>query len=562
MSQERRWVLSPPPPDAYLHSLTGVPASIAHIAYNRGISNLDELRTFLSPENDTSADPLLFPSMSEAVLRIRSAIQNRELIGIHGDFDADGVTSSALLHHGLRKLGAETTTYIPHRTDEGHGISMKGLTTLNEQGVSLIITADCGVSSYDEVGTAQNMGMDVIITDHHTPPPVMPPALAIVDPKRSDSTYPFLYLAAVGVAYKLIQALREAIGKDEDESLLDLLALGTVADIAPLVGENRTLVKRGLEILNSTEKPGIRELASVAGLSLGSLGTESIYYALGPRINAPGRVAHAMTSYRLLCANSIEEARPLAQELELRNRERQKLSSEVTERAIEEVLDKQSDHPILMVGAEDFPPGVVGLAAGKLVEQFYRPAIVMSFDTDTTRASARSIQEFDIIAALRQCDDLFIRYGGHSQAAGFVIPNENLESLQQRLVEIASQELKGVDLRPSSKIDTLLPIKNIDKRLIKFLGLLEPCGFENPAPIFLARGAKVIDARQLGEEGQHLRLKLREGTILWDAIGFNLGNQPPKVHSSIDLVYRLKRDNRSPTGTLQLEVLDLNPVIG
>ena len=481
MNSDRRWIMSPPPPEAYLHDLWGVPAPIAHVAYNRGIADRSDLIAFLSPEKTAQYDPLRFSSMEDAVGRIKVAIENDETIGIHGDFDADGVTSSALLHHGLDKLGARTTTYIPHRTNEGHGISARGLTFLNKQGASLIITADCGVSSYAEVVMAQDMGMDIVITDHHSPPSVLPPALAIVDPKLNDSLYPFQHLAAVGVAYKLVQALREALDKEEDDSLLDLVAIGTVADVAPLIGENRTLVKRGLEVLNSTDKAGIRELVSMARLSLGSLDTESIYYGLGPRINAAGRVDHAMTSYRLLCAASAEEARPLAQELELKNRERRKLSKEVTERAVEEVVAKQSDQPILMVGAMDFLPGVVGLAAGKLVERFYRPAIVMSSGRETTRASARSIPDFDIIAAFRKCDDLFIRYGGHAQAAGFIIANENLEPLQRKLVEIASRGLDGVDLRPSSKIDTPLPIKEIDKRLIKFLETTGAVWFREPS---------------------------------------------------------------------------------
>ena len=561
MNLERRWIMSPPPPESYLRALPDVPFPIAHLAYNRGIADRPELISFLSPEKTETYDPLQFSSMEEAVGRIKAAIETGETIGIHGDFDADGVTSSALLHHGLGKLGAKTTTYIPHRTDEGHGISSLGLTFLCKQGASLIITADCGVSSYSEVVMAQDMGMDVVITDHHTPPSTLPPALAIVDPKLNGSRYPFLHLSAVGVAYKLVQALREAWGKEDDDSLLDLVAIGTVADVAPLIGENRTLVKRGLEVLNSTDKAGIKELVSVAGLSPGSLDAESISYGLGPRINAAGRVDHAMISYRLLCAASAEEARPLAQDLEIKNRERRMLSSEVTERAIEEVVARQSDQPILMVGAKDFLPGVVGLAAGKLVEQFYRPAIVMSIDGDTARASARSIPDFDIIAAFRKCDDLFIRYGGHAQAAGFVIANENLGLLQQRLVELASQELDGVDLRPSQTIDTQLPIKGIDKRLIKFLGLLEPCGFQNPAPVFLAKDARVIDVRLLGDEGQHLRLKLRDGPAVWDAIGFGIGDRAPTVGSDVELVYRLSRDNRSSAGALQLEILDLDPVL-
>ncbi|MFQ5875474.1 MAG: single-stranded-DNA-specific exonuclease RecJ, partial [Dehalococcoidia bacterium] len=559
MNQERRWVLCPSPPPAYLQTFRGVPRVAAYLAYNRGIATPAQLRSFLTPDSSLLSDPLCLPDMDSALERLERAIRKGELIAIYGDFDADGVTATALLHEGFTKLGGRTTPYIPHRTEEGHGLSLQGLASLRDLGAGLIVTADCGISSFDEVEAAREMGIDVVITDHHSPPPKIPRALAVVNPKREGSEYSFQHLAAVGVAYKLVQALRGAMEKPEDESPLDLVALGTVADIAPLDGENRYLVKRGIEVLNDTARPGIREMVSVAGLALGELDTESISYALGPRINAAGRVDHAMTSYRLLTATSTAEARPLAEELDLRNRERQRQSADVLERATQQVIKGQRDQPLIMVGAEDYPPGVVGPAAGKLVEEFYRPAIVVSLGKEVSRASARSIPEFDIIGALRRCQDLFLRFGGHSQAAGFVIASENLEPLRKRLLSIAEEKLAGLELAPSIRIDAELSLRDLKGRLIKLIGLLAPFGYGNPHPIFLSRGVRVVDVRLLGEEGQHLKLKVRDDPAVWDTIGFGLGSRANDLPPSLDIVYRLKTDRWMGHGALQLEILDTAP---
>ncbi|MFQ5933424.1 MAG: single-stranded-DNA-specific exonuclease RecJ [Dehalococcoidia bacterium] len=559
MSRERLWNLSPPPPPEYLKAFRGVPPAATQIAYNRGIANPSELRTFLTPDKRLLPDPLLLPDMDRALERLEEAFRQEELIAIYGDFDADGVTATALLHEGLSKLGGRTTPYIPHRTEEGHGLSPQGVAAVRDLGASLILTADCGVSSFDEVEAASDMGIDVLITDHHSPPPDLPHALAVIDPKLKGSQYPSQNLAAVGVVYRLVQALSGRVGEPEDESLLDLVALGTVADLAPLRDENRYLVKRGIEVLNATTRPGIREMFVLAGLSLGEIGTEAISFALGPRINAAGRVDHAMTSYRLLTATSAAEARPLAEELELRNRERQRQSAEVLERAIEQVEAVGVEQLLIMVGAEEYSPGVIGLAAGKLVEQFYRPAIVMTLGKEIVRASARSIPEFNIIDALRQCRDLFLRFGGHSQAAGFIIAKENLEILKSRLLSIAEEKLSGLQLQPSIQIDVQIPLRDLEGRLIKFVGLLEPCGNGNPHPTFLSKGTRVVEVRQLGEEGRHLKLKLRDGSAVWDAIGFGLGSRAEGLASRLDIVYQLKADRRGGHEALQLEILDLAP---
>ena len=556
---QRRWILSSPPTSECLRALGDIPYATAQLAYNRGITDLKQLRSFLSPDSSSLSDPSLLPDIEPAITRLARAIKGRELIAIYGDFDADGVTATALLHQGISALGGRTTPYIPHRTEEGHGLSIQGLMGLRDMGASLILTADCGISSFEEVVAARDIGIDVIVTDHHSPPPRIPPALAVIDPKRTDSQYPYPHLAAVGVCYRLMQVLRDSLGQPEDESPLDLVALGSVADMAPLDGENRYLVKRGLQVLNETEKPGLRELIALSGLTPGTLNTESISFVLGPRINAAGRVDHAMTSYRLLTATTSAEARPLAQELEARNRERREQTEQVMEQVREQVTVSQADRSIFITGNRHFQAGVVGLAAGKLVQEFYRPAIVMAIGPEVSRASARSIPEFDIITALRQCSDLFLRYGGHAQAAGFVIPNENLDSMEERLTSIAEEQLQSVDLHPTIHIDVQISLKEIQGRLIKFVSLLEPLGVGNPHPTFLSRRVQVVDVRLMGADGRHLRVKLRDGSSVWSAVGFGLGSRADDLVSYVDIVYHLKTDWWQGRERLELELIDFAP---
>ena len=551
-----RWTIAPPVPRDRMARYRGIPPSTAQISYNRGLADLSQIKAFLSIEERPLPDPLLLPDIGPAIERIARAIRDRELIAVYGDFDADGVTATALLNNGLTGLGARTTPYIPHRTEEGHGLSVQGLEQFRALGVDLIVTADCGVSSLDEVKLANEMGIDVIVTDHHTPPPNLPPALVVIDAKREDSRYPFRELAAVGLAYRLIQALRQHLGHDEDESLLDLVALGSVADMAPLVGDNRNLVKRGLEVLNRAERPGLRELMARAGVTPGALDTESISFTLAPRINAAGRVDHAITSYRLLTATSAAEAQPLAEELNNRNRQRRSHTEEAFIKVQAQLGDSVIDDPIIIAGGPGLEPGVVGLVAGKLAEEHYKPAVVLSTGPEVSRASCRSIPEFDITAALQQCADLFVRHGGHSQAAGFVIANENLDALRARLTEVAEERLAGIELQPSIKIDVAMPLGQIEARLVKFLQLLEPVGQGNPRPVFLSKRLTPSGARTMGADESHLRLSLRDGGAIWNAVAFRMGHRIGELRGPIDAVYHIKTDYWQGRERQELELID------
>ncbi|MBI2907723.1 MAG: single-stranded-DNA-specific exonuclease RecJ [Chloroflexi bacterium] len=533
----------------------------AQLLYNRGLRAPDEFESFLCADERLSYDPFLLPDMDRAVHRIIDAIRRGELIAVYGDFDADGTTATALLTQSLSRLGARTTAYIPHRFREGYGLNSTALRGLFQRGVALVITVDCGISAVSEVERAREWGLDIIITDHHPAPPVLPPAVALVDPKRAGSSYPFYDLAGVGVAFKLLQALCQELQREEalyDYPCLDLVALGTVADVSPLKGENRYLVKRGLEALNRTERPGIQEMVSTAGLELGGVDAESISFTLGPRINAMGRLEHALTSYRLLVTASRDEARRLANQLEQTNVERQRLTNEVVEEARAQMAEL-GDCPMILVGGAGFHPGVVGIVAGKLTDEFYRPALVVSMGEQVSRGSARSIPEFNIIEALSQCSDLFTHFGGHAQAAGFTLPTSNMDRLRERLLKIAEVELSGVPLHPPLAVDAFVRLKTLDARIFSFIQSLEPFGSGNPSPVFLSRNVKVLDCRALGDSGQHLRLRLRENDAVWDAIAFQFGHWGYLGGEPLDIVYTVEEHTWGNETTMRLNMIDMAP---
>jgi single-stranded-DNA-specific exonuclease len=554
----RRWKVFPA--TEHLVKIDGLSPLATQLLHNRGVKGSAEVEAFLKGDESLQGDPFLLPDMERAVARIYQALLGGESMAIYGDFDADGICGVAVLTLGLSLLGGKVTPYIPHRINEGYGLNSDSLETLHRQGVTLVITVDCGISNFTEVERAVKRGLDVIITDHHVPPPVIPPALAVVNPKREDSFYPFSQLAGVGVAYKLIQGLFQTLGKEEPlEELLDLVALGTIADMVPLLGENRYLVKRGLETMSRTRRPGLQEMINLAGLSPGDLDTENVSWILVPRLNAPGRLDHALPSYRILVTDSPDEAYNLAQDLAQTNTERQRLTEEFFSKAKSQLSTQETGSPLLMVGGEDFPQGITGLIAGKLVGEFYRPSIVFEQGQSTSTGSARSVNEFDIIAAIKECQDLLIRFGGHPMAAGFTLPTENLAPFQERLLHIATNQLSDLELYPFLIIDAEVPLSTIDGETFKFVESLAPFGNSNPLPTFLSTGIRVIDCYPVGTQSRHLKLKMREGDISWPGIGFNLGHLAGEITSVIDLVYNIKVDRWNGENTLSLNILDFAP---
>jgi len=554
-----RWNLLPSVPDKHLANASGFSPLVAQLLYNRGLVNPSQLELFVAADKRLSGNPFLLPDIHQAVARIYQALLSGENIAVYGDFDADGITATALLVRGLSALGGKTIPYIPHRLTEGYGLKTAALENLYRQGISLVITVDCGITALSQVKKAKRMGLDIIITDHHTPPAVIPPAIAIVDPKLPNSNYTFSELAGVGVALKLLQALFQSIGKEEQvEELTDLVALGTVADMVPLLGENRYLVKQGLKLINATPRLGVREMLTQAGLPIGGLDTDSISWVIAPRLNAAGRLEHAMTSYELLTTDSPEEAHTLTMWLEGKNAERQRLTDKVLAKAREQVL-AQGISPLLIASDSDYPAGIAGLVASKLSGEFYRPAIVIKTGEVVSSGSCRSIPEFNIILALNQCRHLLSQFGGHSRAAGFTLLTKNLARLRQALLPLAANQLAGVDLRPHLDIDAEVTLPDLTGDTFPTIQQLAPFGQGNPLPTFLSRRVEVIDCRTMGTNGEHLRMKLKQGGTIWDGVGFGMGNFLSEASSPLDIVYNLEIDRWGGKERLRLNILDFAP---
>lgn len=555
---KRRWRLRGRFPDDALAGLP-YPALIRHLLWHRGLRTLPEASAYMDGE-DIEYDPLLLPDAQKAIDRLRSAISGGEHIAIYGDFDVDGVTSSAILIEGLNALGGHATSYIPDRFSEGYGVNSAAIDSLHARGVSLIVTADCGTGSVAEIAHAKALGIDTIVIDHHTIPPELPDAVALVNPKRADNRYPDSELATGGLAYKIIGALHSSLGRAfEPERYLDLAALSTVCDVAPLRDENRTLVRRGLSVFSRTTRPGLRALMEASGVDAQRADTESIGYALGPRLNAAGRLAHAKLALDLLMETDDTRAMQRALELTALNQQRRQVTTEAIALAKQLLAEEDPAAPLIFVGHPDIPSGIVGIVAGRLAEEYYRPAVVYEKGAETSRASCRSIPEYHITDALRSVPDLMVRFGGHRAAAGFTVENANLQALKDALTGHAADNLRGLDLAPVLDIDAAIPLGRVNGDLIRLFWKLAPFGEGSPEPTFLSRDVEVRDCRVIGADGTHLRLSLREGRVTWPAIAFGQagdGCAEFKEGDRIDVVYTFGSDGNG-NGGLEMRVKDL-----
>ncbi len=555
----KRWRLRGRFPDGALDG-TAYPNLVRHLLWHRGLRTASEADAFMDSHRP-DYDPMLLPDAELALERLRAAIRDGETVAVFGDFDVDGVTATAILAEGLGELGARVITYIPDRFSEGYGVNNGALDTLHSRGASLVVTADCGTSSIEEIEHARTLGMDTIVVDHHTVPPLLPAAVAIVNPRRAGNLYPDPELAAGGLAFKLMGALYESLGRAwRPERYLDLVALSTVCDVAPLCGENRWLVKQGLKTLSRTERPGLRALMDVAGIDPLRADAGSIGFALGPRLNAAGRLAHARLALDLLMETDPDRAVLRARELSDLNQQRQQATAAAMDLARDLLSEEEPGAPLIFIGHPDIPPGIVGLVAGRLAEEYYRPAVVYEQGDDTSRASCRSIPEFDITGALRTCPDLMVRFGGHRAAAGFTAENAKLPALKDALRRQAAGRLAGVDLVPIIDVDAKVPLHRVNGSLIQSLARLAPFGAGNPEPTFRSDGLEVTDARVVGSDGSHLRLRLLdpEGNgprAVWPAIAFGLGGLDIQVGQRLDVVYTFNSDNMA--GGLELRVKDV-----
>ena len=559
----KRWDLPPPVEE---HSLPPeLPSAVVKMLVHRNIDTAEKLRIFLVPPQRLPYDPLRLPGMDRALPRLYRAINQQEQVGVFGDFDVDGVTGSAIIAQGLEPFGIQVVPYIPHRTEEGHGLSMAAVEHLVQQGVSLIVTVDCGVTSLEEVAHAKVLGADVIITDHHLPQSGLPDAVGVINPKLPGSDYPFDALCGAGLAFKLVQGVHEFYGQPWDRSLLELAALGTIADLVPMLDENRYLVAEGLGEMAHTSRPGLQALYRRAGVLGHFLTTEIVSFQVTPRLNSAGRMGHALDSYRLLTTKSSEEAEALADKLEGLNQERRRLTDEAMALAHQQVrsrADAGTMPPMLLVSGSAITRGVAGLVAGRLAESFRRPAVALSVENDFVVGSGRSIPEFDIFEAFNSCQDLFVRFGGHSQAAGFTLAREKLPLLQERLNAVAEKALNFRESRPALDIDGEVQLDDLDDDALGWISTLEPFGSGNPQPIFLTRRARVLEARYVGKTGQHLRLKVVGGQQRWTALAFNQAERWVDGSAMVDLVYSVSKDHWQGEEQLTLKVLDFRPVGG
>ena len=572
---QKEWILAPQAPESWLYQYEDVHPVLAQILFNRGFKNPEDAHRFLYQKN-LPEDPYDMKDMEKAVARINSAITRREPIAVYGDFDADGVTAATLMMQVLTALGGQVTVYFPDRIKEGYGLNIPALQHLAKQGAKLVITVDCGIRSVDEVRAGLQAGLDMIVTDHHSIGAEIPPALAVINPQQADCRgNPGL--AGVGLAFMLAKALLRHRWRTDrpnypdlrESDLLDLVAIGTVADVMALnISLNRRLVTHGLNTINEMRRPGIKALAEVAGLKAGQISAADIGFRLGPRINAAGRLTDARIACDLLSAPTITEAMAYAEKLDHAqklhqiNTTRQELTHQ-TEVAIREQIEDAENLSLIFEGDENFHPGIVGLVAGQLVEEYYRPAVVFQRGNEQSRASCRSIPEFHITHALDQCADLLVRHGGHAMAAGFTVDNRNINALREKLQQMAAESFDGQNLRPTLYLDQELALDDLHADLARTLDALEPTGHQNPPAAFLTKGLNVLACRTVGKDDKHLKLKFaRKGKPPMDAIGFRMGAWAEQMPRFIDAAYHLEMNEWNGSRRLQMRLLDIRPAEG
>ncbi len=560
-----RWVPVPPPaPDtvARLQQELLLPAGVCRLLAARGYSAPDAAKRFLRPRLDQVEAPGFLHDAARAVARMADAVRRQEVIFVHGDYDVDGMSSTALLTRVLRGCGARhVVPFVPNRLTDGYDLGAAGVAAARAAGASLVVTCDCGTSAHGAVDDLMRAGVDVIVTDHHLPGHGMPPAYAVCNPRHPACASSDKDLAAVGVAYKLALALCEALGVPVSlaHHQLDLVALATIADVAPLRGENRVLVRYGLKLLAETTHPGLRALIRSSGLEGKALTAGRVGFVLAPRLNAAGRIADAKLGLRLLLAEREDEANAIARELEELNRARQELDRAVLDDALRQVDQPSArDRFAHVLHREGWHAGVIGIVASRIVEQTARPAVLVAVEHGVGKGSGRSISAFDLHAALGECADLFQRYGGHRAAAGLTMDAQQLPAFVERFDEVAKRRLTADDLVPVLRVDLDVPLDDIGEDLEKLLRHFEPFGVGNPAPVFRATGARLASSpRKIGSDGLKFLVEARRGDL--EAVGWGMAERAGSfdVARAFDLVFKLERDEYRGVSRLQLRVADV-----
>ena len=555
----RRWLL-PPRPDGHRLPARLSPAAV-QLLLSRGIGDDTALSQFLDPPG-VPYPPDSLPGVDAAVPRLAAAARSRETVAVFGDFDVDGITGTAILSETLQRLGARVIPYLPDPVAEGHGMTPLAVDRLISQGASLIVTVDSGVSNSTEVALANGRGTDVVITDHHVPPTRPPDAVAIVNPRMTGNRYPFPELCGAGIAYKLATALLTHMGEPDDPSLLELAALGTVADLVPLRDENRHIVQRGLDALPFTARPGLRALLRRVNLANRPIRAEHVSFQIVPRLNASGRMAHPETSLNLLLTADEREGERLTSQLEQYNDRRRDLTARCFDVAVAQVT-ATSPLPAIIVTYDDvYTPGINGLVAGRLTEMFNRPAVALArADAEHLVASARSVGDFSLIDAISQCDDLLVKYGGHQAAAGFTVRDENYPEVADRLIGIANAQMGLFGPEPSLEVHAEGTLDELlSPGMVELCSRLEPFGKDNPTPRYLTRGARVTNAGYVGSNGRHLKLRVSSGGRSIDALAWNyVGDWGG--YDAADIVFQMAEDNYRGERRPYLRVEDIRPAV-
>ncbi len=541
----------------------GISLVMAVVLFNRGIDTEEKLKSYLKKSLDSIYNPMLLPDMEEACQRVKKAILNNEKITIYGDYDADGVTSTSVLYTFLKKAGANVCYYIPDRFKEGYGLNIMAVNKISKGGTKLLITVDCGITSCGEVQLAKAQGMDVIITDHHTPQEKIPETL-VINPKRADSCYPFPDLAGVGVAFKLILGLGMVMGMKSTEifeEYVELVAIGTIADVVPLKEENRIIVDRGLKALSKTENFGINSLLEIAGVKKEGLNTTSVAFGLSPRINASGRMESAKYSVDLFLEEDSGEAYKKALELDLQNRKRQETEKKILEEALKKIdADVNfSQKRVIVLSGEGWHHGVIGIVASRLTEKFYKPCIMISEENGIGKGSSRSIPGFNIFDALSHCSDLLTKFGGHSQAAGLSLSMADFEAFSEKINKYAKEKLSDEDMIKKISIDCRIKPQDVSIEYARVLEKLEPYGEGNETPVFAICGISAAIVARIGADGKHLRLRVTDGKKYINCVGFGMGDYADYIQEGdfLDIAFSMDINNFGGTENVQLILKDI-----
>ena len=566
-----KWIVAPDPDPDLLEDISakvGLDKTIVKILFNRQIDTPEAISQFLHPKLDDLGDPFNLQSMEDAIDRILTALRENEKIMVYGDYDVDGITATSLLYLVLNKLGAQVVYYLPNRLVEGYGLSIQGIDEAESQKVTLIVSVDTGVTAVDEVEYARKKGIDCILTDHHEPGEKLPDPIALVNPKRHDCSYSCRELSGVGVAFKLAQALYRRLQQDEGEleEHLDLVALGTAADIVPLIGENRILTKFGIRQISRTTKPGLKSLAFVSGLMGKNIGTGQVVFILAPRINAIGRLGDAELAIKLLTTKDERTASEIARQLDKENQRRKNIDEKTLNEALEQIrqtVDLENDKAIILA-SEGWHQGVIGIVASRLVEKFHLPTIMIAIDNGEGKGSARSIPGFHLCNALKECEDLLLRYGGHKYAAGLTIEPGNIESFRDRMKDVSQDLLADEDLIAKLNIDAEIELTQIDNKFLDTLETFAPFGPQNMRPVFLTRNCEVLGQPYCVGKN-HLKMKVRKGNAVFDIIGFGFGEWANNIGSRgcmVDLVYVIEYNTWEGNTRIQLRLKALRLAAG